>query len=118
MVKHAMWLKILPSLVHYFNMTGQKVGLDNTRLCRVMLVWVRYNCYRCGICQQFVCCLFPFLFYVFVMVVELWYDTATIVAAFADRLISVFALYFITSPIYRTSSYMDKRQRKFWLGYA
>ena len=24
----------------------------------------------------------------------------------------------ITSPIYRTSSYMDKRQRKFWLCYA
>ena len=24
----------------------------------------------------------------------------------------------ITSPIYRMSSYMDKRQRKFWLCYA
>ena len=39
----------------------------------------------------FVVC-FPFLFYVFMTVVELWYDTtATIVAAFADRLISVFS---------------------------
>ena len=35
---------------------------------------VRYNRYRCGVCRQFVCCLFPFLFYVFVMVIELWYD--------------------------------------------
>ena len=29
MAKHAMWLKILPSLVRYNDVTGQKVGPDD-----------------------------------------------------------------------------------------